>query len=941
MQNYNQNPSFALLRVEKIRTPLAELVELEHKKTGARIIFLDREDDNKTFAIGFRTPPEDSTGVFHIIEHCVLAGSRKYPVKDPMTELMKGSLYTYLNALTYPDKTIYPISSKNNKAFLDLIDVYLDSVFHPLALTNKSIFLSEGHRIDFDEHGSPTLNGVVYNEMLGAYSSPDELTEHYVSSLIYKGGSYQHDSGGWPTDIPTLTYESFKEAHHRYYHPTNSFIFLDGSVDLSATLSLIDSYLSEYEKRDAIEKPEAGVLDPEPLTEYYPIDGDETQNKTRVTLAFPGFDHSDAQGTLAMNVIIDSIADSNSSPLKKSILDSELCENVHFYYSGSNKRGALFVQLINVKDGCIDELISLTKDSFKKIIETGINRTSLESVINLTELKTREADFGSFPSGMVYMNAALEFAALGEDPIHAFEGDILFDDLRKKLDTGYYESLLKRITEGKHATLILKPKKDFSIKPEIGEFNPCTAREELEQMYKWIDAPDTEEALATIPTLTLSDLNESRSPIPTEEIKSDGATVLLRRESTSGIVYADMFFDVSDIDDRDLATLRLITLIIGDAATKNGDAKHFKDRVKMHLGDLSLGITPISKDGKARIYLSVRGSSLSTKVDELAALTEELIYTATLDDKAVIKKKLEQIHTASEEALKSDTLSACLSRVSARYDPLSAVKERISGYDFHTYLKRALKDPDCATADISRVGRVMREKYLKKGRLILSVTAEDGDAAKDKLLAVIKAGEEVPKARTRALFEKRNEAIAIPGTVGYSAYGSNLITELSEKYRGAYGVLTSILGYEYLWSEIRVKGGAYDTGMLVRGASGGVLSYSYRDPSPMKSIDVFSSISEAAKNAVNDADLEKYIISTTGSMDPVSTPRSRASSENLLYLSGKSQNYPELIRREVVGTDKNELMELLSVIARLKDTSTYCIAANRSLIDDEEFILEI
>ena len=940
MKSYNVSPEFTLIRTSKIQTSDSNLAEFLHIRSGARIFFLDREDDNKTFAIGFKTPPTDDTGVFHILEHCVLAGSEKYPVKDPMTELMKGSLYTYLNAFTYPDKTVYPVSSKNDKAFLDLISVYMDAVLHPLALKNKSIFLSEGHRTDFDSDGRAVINGVVYNEMKGAYSSVDELTEQYISRLLYEGGSYSYDSGGRPSAIPSLTFDSFLLAHKRYYHPSNSVIFIDGSVDLDAVLSLIDSYLSEYEAEPTDAELTDGALNTSPLTEYYPSEDTEEKDRTRLTLAYRGFPHSDYLDSLAVTAVTDSIADSNSSPFKKSVLDSGLCENVHLYYSASNLTGALFVQFINVKDGCTDELISLFDKTMENILSSGIDRSSLEGVINLTEFKTREADFGSFPRGMIYMNAVMEYAILGENPALAFDYDSLFGALRERLGTGYYESSLKRILSGKRATLILMPKARGSDEPDPTDCKK-TSPAELTELYRWIETPDTPEALAKIPSLTLSDIGEAKGLLPTRICESDGATVIEHTADTSGITYLDLYFDVSDIEEDMLPALRFITLIIGDCATEGGDAKCFKDRVKMNLGDLAVTLTPVMREDGARLYLTVRASALSTKTDILLSLMHELIYTARLDDAEMIKQKTDQLFAASEEALSSDALSVCIGRVGARYDTLSAMRERMYGYEFHRYLKKAKENVESIVKEISSLAERIREEFLKRGRLTISITRDKHIFEVSEILSRIKAGGAAPHPVKISLLPRVNEAIAIPGTVGYSAYGSNMITELKEKYCGSLGVLTSMLTYEHLWSEIRVKGGAYDTGIVTRGGSGGIIYYSYRDPSPKRSIKLFEDVKEAADEVIANAPLLKYIISTVGAIDTVSTPRSEAASENLLYLSGKPRNYSEKIRDEVIATDEGEIRRLSALLGSLRDTSTYCIAAPRSTLAGEEIILEI
>ena len=958
MKSYEIPKEYEIKAVSHIKEIDAHAVEIYHAKSGASLFYLDREDENMTFAIGFKTPPYDDTGVFHILEHCVLCGSDKFPVKDPMTQLMSGSLYTYLNAFTYPDKTVYPVSSKNNKSFLNLIDVYMDAVFNPLLLKNKSIFMSEGHRIEYTDSGEPTVNGVVYNEMTGAYSSPEELTEHFISKLLYHGGCYSYDSGGYPDVIPSLTYEDFLDAHKRFYRPDNSYIFLDGSIELYKTLTLINVYLEKYQKTEYQPEITIGRTVTDICRESYPIaDSEDASDKARIAISYRAYPHKANIENLAMTAIVDSISDSNSSPLKRRILDSGMCENLYVYYSCQSALSTLSVQFINVKDGKEEELISLWDEVISDIAHRDISADRLESVLNMLEFKTREADFGSFPKGMVYMSAFMEYAMFGESPVCAFQYDKLFAALREKLDTDYFSNLMLNVLKSDRATLILYPDKELEKKRSeitnsmlLNKINSMTEKEnqnynkELSDCLSWQESQDSQDALLSIPRLSLSDIGDPPSEAPTDICDINGVTVITHTMETSGIIYAELLFDVSDIDEEKLSALRLFTLTLPELDTARGTSQSFRNRVKKHLGDLSVSLSALKGADGAKIYLTVKASCLIGKIDRLTELVYEYLYTSVLDNTEKISERISQIYTASHESLVSDAMSCVITRVNARYDDISAINDKLYGYQFHTELKKATRGGIKAVRTLTKFFNDLRERYLNQARLTIDVTSTSTDGISEKLIKVIREGGEPAGHASVRRSAKENEGIEIPGSVAYSAYGSNLLEETEHEYCGSFAVLSSILGYEYLWGEIRIKGGAYDTGLITKGASGGVTCYSYRDPSPERSVNIFKSIPSSIKIILDENnDITKYIISTLGAMDPVSTPRSRAASAMTLYLTGKGNDYMKKMREDILKTDKDELIRLSCILEELASSSTWCIAAPGNILNRAEAdkILEI
>ena len=945
---------FELIREARVPEIDAKIVTMSHIKSGAELIFIDRPDDNKTFAIGFKTIPTDDTGVFHILEHTVLAGSEHFPVKDPMTALLSGSLYTYLNAFTYPDKTVYPVSSKNNKAFLDLVNVYMDAVLHPLVLTNKSIFMSEGHHLDINEDGTLNISGIVYNEMKGAYSSPDELMEHYISRNMYKGGTYSYDSGGFPEAIPTLTYEKFLKAHREFYHPENSVIVLDGNIELDKTLTLIDSYLADYEKTGKRHEITLGTCVTERAVEYYPVSEEGEENTTRLSIAYPAFNHSNYIEHIALTAILDVISDSNASPLKSAILSSGLCENLYAYYNSGALTTSLNVSFLNVKDGREDELVSLFNKTVCEILEKGIDRDKLEGSLNLIEFKTREADFGSFPRGMVYMLAAIEYALYGERAENAFNYDKSFADLRTRLDTDYYNDLLRKVVSRKPVTVVLKPDKELAktcddalrqhldkLGKEMTESERQNLICELEEYKRYQDTPDTEEALATIPTLEISDIGNTEPTAPTELYTLDGANIISHGMESAGIVYTDMYFDVSDADKDTMLAMRILASVMPELDTKNYPADDFRSRVKHSLGELSLALTTEKHKDTVKLYFVVRCSSLITNLDKMCELVKEYLYAAVYDAKEKIKQRINQLFTSSYEGITADGLSIALTRSAAPLSDLAALRDLIFGYGYHVYLKELKDDLDAAIKLLIPSFENIREKYFKRERLTLAVTCPEAKNAAKKLVSIVKPGGTPAGKIQIQVPECRNEYIDIPSTVGYSALSASFKSAGLKEYCGALSVLGSILTYELLWNKIRVQGGAYDTGFLVKGNSGIITAYSYRDPSPEKSVEYFGTLINEARKIINEVDISRYIISTIGTTDTVSTPRSASLAATVMYLNGQGTDYKERIRGEILATDKSKLAELLDVIEMALSTPAVCITAPKKLVFGDYAKLEI
>lgn len=944
--------------VNKIEEIGASLIDLRHEKSGARLLLLDRKDDNATFAIGFKTTPTDDTGVFHIMEHSVLCGSKKFPIKDPFTELLKGSVSTYLNALTSGDKTLYPVSSKNAKAFFGLVDVYLDAVFNPLALENPFIFMQEGHRYELED-GKLTVTGVVYNEMKGVYSTADDYADYLISRLVCPGGTYSYDAGGNPDFITDLTYEDFKSAHDKFYHPSNACLFLDGDVEIDKILPLIDSYLSAYDKRENNVEISNGAS---PVTEVtvntYPIEKEEdTEDKTRIYLCYNSYEHSDKEKLAALSLVTEALADLNNAPLTKKILDSGLCESFNFYTTRSYSLNSLNVTFIGVKDGKEKELIKVFDDAVKDILTKGIPKDILSAALRRREFNTREADFGTYPLGMVYMRSVIEAALFNESPSEALKYEDTFRNLRQKLDTVYYEEVLEAVIRAPRSTLILHPDPEFTDKKESETaqrlskiLDGMTEEEKLnlaqtnERFRLWQSEPNTPEELATLPTLSIEDLKTEPREIPTEINIEEGCEVILHPIHTGGISYAELYFDASDATEDELHYIRLFTDLVFEWSTEKSDVTEFRSKTKTHLGAFYLTPHPTTYNDNPKLYLLLHASCLDSEKENALDIIEEYLYSTRFEGKDVLKKNLKQLYTYSLEGIASRGDMYANIRSAARHSAYDAIIEHMFGYEYHCFIKDLLSNIDEMADDTLCRFEKIRNTYFRRERLTLGMTESNGSDFAKRIVKIVRYGGNTCGLSPISPMPKLNEGIAVPTSVSFASLGGNLNEAGENLYTGAFSLISSIASLEVLWNEIRLKNGAYDTGFFAK-ATGSVGAYSYRDPSPMHSLDYFRRVCDEMSAFLDtDPDLLKYIIGVFGSSDTVTTPRNDGSTATKRHLSAKTHESIVKRRKECLEATVPELKRITALIKDALSKSTFTVVGPRDeleKIDGIDKILDI
>lgn len=925
---------FTVKRSKEIKDIDAFMYEMEYEKCGAKLIFLDREDENKTFSVGFKTVPENSTGVFHIIEHSVLCGSEKFPVKEPFVELLKSSLQTFLNAMTFPDKTVYPVSSRNEKDFINLATVYLDAVFKPKMLTNKAIFLQEGWRRELDSEGKLSYNGVVFNEMKGAYSSPEELGETLICEKLYGKSVYACDSGGCPEIIPSLTYEDFVSAHAKFYHPSNAYFFLDGSLPLEETLSLIESYIGSFEKMTEsfeIEDTWAGVSTSSEVE--YEISSEESEeNKSRILLGFLATRFDECLEKLALDIAFDAISAGNESPLQKAILDSGLCEKMSLYVNSSRLRNDITAEFSNVRDGGEEELLSLFRKTLSDIVEKGINREHLASSMNRFEFNLRERDLGGLPVGVAFNISVFDTWLYGGDPAASLEFSEYFKKLSELMGGDYFENLIKKyvLENEKFAKLVMRPSATLGLrraereeKALQKEAEALTAEDvekiksESAMLSAWQNAPDSEEALASLPTLEISDIPEKGQEAPIEILENGS---LIRHEmKLSGISYTDLFFDVSDTAEDELYLLPLLASMLKSSGTGELDAFSFQNLIKRDLGSLTAAPLVIKNGNDARIYVKLGISVLDTKKEAYTDILKKLVYETKLSDKAALSNIVRQTKMMLMAAFASSGNSYGMRRTLAYRDSAYAIREKLSGYDFYAKIRKIEANLDGELDFLIERINALRDKMFFKERLTLSVSGEKDEGFEKDVFASLKSGGERPLPSSVKPLGDSDEGIVIPARVGFGISSAKL-SGIGKRATGAMIVAETILNFEYLWCEVRVKGGAYGVSMRI-GNDGGVSYSSYRDPSPEISLDVFKAaprfLREFVKSGVS---LKKYIIGAMGEFEPYVSAPLKASISSAHYLSGYTEKERARLRAEILATDEKELLKAADVLEELGAT---------------------
>lgn len=950
--NSRRYSGFTVNRVTPLPELEAELYQMTHDKTGAELVWLKRDEENKTFGIAFETLPWDDTGVFHILEHSVLCGSDKYPVKEPFVELMKSSMNTFLNALTFQDKTFYPISSRNGKDFINLMRVYLDAVFCPLIYSKPEIFYQEGWHYEFDENGDVSYKGVVFNEMKGALASADETVSDELNRLLFPDSPYGFNSGGDPAKIPDLTYEKFVDSHRRFYSPSNAYIFLDGDVDIEKTLDIIDGEcLSKYEKTERIAPPamqKAVSGEFEGVYELAP--GEDAQGKTRLAFGKVIGTFDDREKLVATQVLADVLCGSNQSPLCRAVLGEGLAEEVTMDVIDGILQPWVTLDVKNLRDGDIQKVEELVSSQLCELAEKGLDHAQLESVMARTEFKMRERDFNYYPQGIIFGFTALESWLYGGDPAANFEVGDLFVNLRKKMHEGYFEQLIRELfIDNPHsAKVVLHPsytageerraKERKRIENELSlwsEDERNAAEEKQNRLLAWQESQDTPEVLDTIPQLEIEDIPCEPESIPCEAVEVDGINVLKHELHTGGIVYVNLYFDADSCTEEELPYLSFAAGLLDESDTENHTAEEMVNKTRLLCGGFEAHPTAYVVGGDPKnvtAKLCIRFSTLESNLDEAVSHVIEMLTKSRFDDETA-HDILRQTKMDSFQSFVMSGHAVGFNRIMAQSSPIGVIDETTHGVTFYEWLKKT--DENWDFESLNKKMSSLLERIVTKSGLTVSVSGADDKgvfAVAQKISDSIPQGEKLPKAAIKP-WGKRKEGVVIPADIAFAVCGGNF-NDFGGEYCGQMQLASQVISLAYLWNVIRVQGGAYGTGMIMRD-SGLVACYSYRDPNGAQSIESYRDCAPFLREiAESGEDLTGFIIGAVSNGSPLMTAKAKSRVSDGHYFSKTTWETRCERRKQLLGATAEDMQTVADIIQGVFDDGGICMIGGKEQLEN-------
>ena len=939
---------FAVESAEELEEIDGKAYTLRHAKSGARLLYLQNDDENKAFSIAFKTPPADSTGVFHILEHSVLCGSRKFPVKEPFVNLIKSSMQTFLNAMTFSDKTMYPVASTNEQDLLNLMDVYMDAVLHPAIYEKRAIFEQEGWHYEIDGPDEPLkYNGVVYNEMKGALSDPDSVLYNALSSALFPDTAYAFESGGDPVVIPELTYEAFLDQHARHYRLDNSYIVLYGDMDVRRMLSFLDeNYLSEEQQPADAPNP---LSFQEPVTNLHVVKKMETApENAAMGLGYVVGTSADRLRVIATDILADVLMGSNEAPLKKALLKANIADDVDGYLIDAQLQPAFFILTKGARPNTADTFLDTVERTARTLVEGGFDRERIEASLARAEFILRERDFGTADGVVLAMSAMsgwLYDDAMATDYLR-FED--AFSELRARISDGYFENLLREIVlDNNHRALaVLEPVESLdenceearlaAIRADMDASDVEAVMSEVAELRRLQEEPDSPADLATLPLLTLDDIADAPAVPAWELMESTPFLCLYHEAPTRGIDYVFTYFDMSRLSFEDLPYATLLAMLLGKLDTRAHTAEELDKLTQTHLGSLRffVDVYTSEKDGSVRPKFVIATSSLSENIEHAVALPCEIRQDTVFDDVDKIRDILTQTRIRMEQGYATAGNAAALSRCSSYVSKTALTREKLSGVDFYRFLKDLLSSLD-ATFDetVERLRDVAQRLFTADGTTV-SFTGAPED--RDRFWELAKTMDLPETEASEALAipdpDVKNEAFIVPADVCFAAKGYDAAL-LGIPYNGSWLVASKALSYDYLWNEVRVKGGAYGAGFRAM-RSGTMQFYSYRDPNLDETIARFDGAAAwLSAFEPDEAEMRGYIISSVAGMDAPAKPRDVARRQDGDYFCERPQGYREKTRAQLLETTPDNLRANGGELARVTAHDVRCAFGNRGIIE--------
>ena len=940
---------------------------LRHKKSGARIAILSNNDDNKVFYIGFRTPPEDETGVPHIIEHTTLCGSKKFPVKDPFIELAKGSLNTFLNAMTYPDKTVYPVASCNDQDFKNLMDVYLDAVFNPNITKYEEIFKQEGWHYELTgKDDELKVNGVVYNEMKGAYSSPDEVLSSQIYRSLFPDNTYSKDSGGNPEYIPKLTYEAYLDFYHKYYHPSNSYIYLYGDMDVVERLEWLDKeYLSlyDYKKVNSEINKQPAFDEIKNVEAQYSITMDDSQeNKTYLSYNRVVGDSLDEMLYQAFDVLDYALVSSPGAPVKQALIDAGIGDDVYGSYDAGILQPVFSFVAKNANASQADEFESIIENTLKEIVKTGINKEALLAGINSSEFKFREADFGQFPKGLLFgLNCLDSWLFDDMKPFIHLECLGTFAKLRKAVDTDYFEKLIQEyLLDNTHGSSVtVKPKRGLgnereeALAKELSDYKASLSDEEIkkliedtEHLKKYQEEPSSDEDLRKLPMLTRADMKKNAMPFSNIEDELLDVKVVRHDIESNGIDYISFLFDAGDFAQSELGYLGFFTNALGLVSTEKYSYTDLANATNIYTGGISTGTAshPDIKDRNNFVFkFEVKLKVLEKNLDKALELMEQMLLSSDFTDTKRLGELVAQIKARLQANLSSSGHLVAAMRSMSSFSRYALYQDELKGIAFYRSICRIEKELSESPKSVSDKLAAIAKKLFARNRMLISFTGnnEAYGNAKPSLEKVIAGFDKMSAVGNQAEvhFNTAKEAFIDASQIQYVAKTGDFICEGYE-YTGALRLLRIILSYDYLWINVRVKGGAYGC-MNTFLRSGESYFVSYRDPNLSDTLDVYDRIPEYIKSfSPDERDMTKYIIGTFSALDTPMNPEAKGSRSLSAYLEGITYEQIQKERNEILNAQPEDIRRLADLVEAVLKKDSICVIGNENMIKESAGLFE-
>ena len=939
---------------------------LSHKKTNARVVVMPNDEENKVFYIGFRTPPKDSTGVAHIVEHTVLCGSEKYPIKDPFVELCKGSLNTFLNAMTYPDKTVYPVASCNDFDFKNLMDVYLDAVFHPNIYHEEKIFRQEGWHYELENRDDDlTINGVVYSEMKGAFSDPDDIVERQIMNSIFPDTPYGVESGGDPDVIPELTYRDFLDFHSKYYHPSNSYIFLYGNCDMAERLDYIDrEYLSKYDeiKVDstiATQKPFDKRKDV--VIEYPITENEDDEDKTYLNLTYCFSDYSDKELPIVLRAFEYAFSGNPAAPLRKALLDAGIGDEVYASSDCSIKQNlfGFYAKGANAKDK--DEFLRIIEEELKRTIEEGFDKKTLLAFLVREEFKYREADFGRIPKGLAYGLDLLE-SWLYDDSLALFHIECLesYRILKEAVESDYFEKLLKKyFIENNHSIFCMAvPRKGLTNKKEnelaaslkekkdsLSDAKIDKIIEDTKALKEYQKAPDNPENLEKIKLLKVSDIKKETKKDKNSLYDIKGVEFLKQDIFTSGIAYLTLIFNVNHLSLEHIRFLPMLANMLGRMDTKELTYGDLSNEIKLYSGGMNMSFNNCRniKTRKINSYFEINIKFLYENKKKVFELLSDILFDSILDDKEKIKEYLSELKSQGESMLVSSPHTVALTRATSYYDEMFKMNDISMGIDAVRFISELEKDSDNSVDRIISEFKMLVPMIFRKENLFINLTSpkENQNILDDELSDFIDKlyTNEIKKDNFEVKVNKGNEGFIFPGQVQYVALSGEYYSK-GLKYSGAFNVLRTILAYDYLWNNVRVEGGAY--GCFANFPMSGICSIvSYRDPHINNTLRIYRELQEYVDNFdCSDRQMNQFIIGAISDIDLPQTASIEGKSNCVYYMTGVKEEDRQKVRDEILNCTREDIRTLSENIKAAFSIEHICVVGAEAKINDNKDLFD-